>query len=150
MTLQLERSAIETYFGMRWGSTTPIGYDGQAFDPIANSVRMTIKSGAVMQGSIGRIINRIDNIGLVTLTIYTEGGKGSATWRGYAETLMGLFFEKTISDTGGIITASSQAFIRFSPPEMGDNRHPYIGADFPDPPFHLTNVIAPFVRIEYR
>ena len=147
MTLQLERSAIETYLAANW-SATPIGYDGQAFDPVVNSVRLTIKSGAVMQGSIGRIANRIDNIGLVTLTIYTEGGKGSAAWRGYAETIMGLFFEKTLTSAGIVSASPSTAFVRFSPPEMGDNRHPYIGADFPDPPFHLTNVIAPFVRYQ--
>ena len=149
MTLQLERSAIETYLADNW-TATPIGYDGQAFTPINNSVLLTIKSGAVMQGSIGRIANRIDHIGLATLTIYTEGGKGSAAWRGYAETLMSLFFEKTLTSAGVVSALPATAFVRFSPPEMGDNRHPYIGADFPDPPFHLTNVIAPFVRIEYR
>jgi hypothetical protein len=49
-----------------------------------------------------------------------------------------------------LITDSADTFIRFSPPELSDNRHPYIAASFPDAPFHKTNVIAPFVRHSYR
>ncbi|MEB3419904.1 phage tail terminator-like protein [Salipiger marinus] len=150
MTYQLERAAIEAYFRAQWGSTTPIGFDGHTFTPVNNSVRLTITSGATRQGSIGRTANRIDHLGLATLQIITEGGKGSAAWRGYAETIMGLFFEKTLTSTGAVITSGADAFVRFSPPELGENRHPYIAADFPDPPFHLTNVIAPFVRYAFR
>lgn len=157
MSYQLECSAIETYFQTQWGTTTPWAGDGQKFEPPVDakdrpipSVRLTITSGATRQGSIGRTVNRIDHLGLATFQIMTEGGEGSAAWRGYAETLMGLFFEKTLSTTGAVITSHSEAFLRFSPPELGDNRHPYIAADFPDPPFHLTNVICPFVRYSHR
>ncbi|MCD1619132.1 hypothetical protein K7H20_13765 [Salipiger manganoxidans] len=150
MTYQLERIAIEGYFLTQWGSITPVGLDGQSFTPVNNSVRLTITSGATRQGSIGRTANRIDHLGLATFQIITEGGKGSAAWRGYAETIMGLFFEKTLTSAGALITTSADTFIRFSPPELGDGRHPYIAADFADPPFHLTNVICPFVRHSYR
>lgn len=158
MSYQTERSAIETYFVAQWGVTTPIGLDAQKFStfdtdgvtPRFNLVRLTITSGATRQGSIGRTLNRIDHLGLATFQIITEGGKGSAAWRGYAETIMGLFFEKTLTSAGVVITTHADAFLRFSPPELGDNRHPYIAADFPDPPFHLTNVICPFVRYELR
>lgn len=150
MTLDLERAAIEAYFASAWGATTPIGMDGHPFTPVNNSVRLTIKSGATLQGSIGRTSNRINHVGTATFQIFTEGGKGSAAWRGYAETIIDTFFEKTLSNAGALIATTSQAFIRFSPPEMGDNRHPYIAADYPDPPFHLTNVICPFVRYAYR
>ncbi len=154
----MERLAIQNYFVAQWGSTTPFGADGQHFStfeedgetPRFNLVRLTITSGAVQQGSIGRTLNRIDHIGLATFQIITEGGKGSAAWRGYAETIMGLFFEKTLTSAGALITSSADTFIRFSPPELGANRHPYIAADFADPPFHLTNVIAPFIRHSYR
>lgn len=149
MTYQNERLAIETYLKANWTST-PIGYDGQPFTPVNNSIRLTITSGATRQGSIGRTANRIDHLGMATFQIITEGGKGSAAWRGYAETLMGLFFEKTLSSAGVPITSHAQAFLRFSPPDLGDNRHPYVSADFPDPPFHLTNVICPFIRYAYR
>lgn len=151
MTLQNERRAIETYFTTAWSSTTvPVGMDGHDFTAIAPSIRLTIKSGAAIQGSIGRISNRIDHIGTLTATIYTAGGAGSAAWRGYAETITGLFFEKSITSAGALITTGADTFIRFSPPQLGDNRHPYVAADFADPPFHITNVIVPFIRYGYK
>ncbi|WP_108482261.1 hypothetical protein [Oceaniglobus ichthyenteri] len=151
MTLQNERKAIETYFTTAWTDTTvPVGMDGHEFTPSINSIRLTIKSGAAIQGSIGRIANRIDHIGTLTATIYTAGGEGSAAWRGYAETITGLFFEKSITSAGALITTGTDTFIRFSPPQLGDNRHPYIAADFASPPFHQTNVIAPYVRYSHR
>ena len=150
MTFQLERSAIEAYFIAGWNEATPIIQDGHGGEPTNNSVRLTISSGRALQASIGRIANRIDHIGMITVTIYTAGGKGSAAWRGYAETVMGLFFEKTIDDAGALITATADAFVRFSPPQLGNNAHPYIAASFADAPFYITNVIAPFARYSYR
>lgn len=150
MSYALERSAIETYFAAQWGSTTPIGWDGQEFTPTNNSVLLTIKSGTPRHQSTGQSPNSIIYPGIVTVTIYTEGGKGSAAWRGYAETIQTLFFEKTIDDAGALIASVADSFVRFSPPQLGDNAHPYIGADFADPPFHITNVIAPFVRYGLR
>lgn len=150
MSYQTERAAIEAYFIAQWAAATPLGLDGHKFTPVNNSVRLTIQSGAVLQGSIGRTANRIDHVGMLTVTIYTEGGKGSAAWRGYAETIMGFLFETTIDNAGAVITATADAFVRFSPPELSDNRHPYIAASFADAPFHVTNIIAPFVRYEYR
>lgn len=150
MSYDLERSAIETYFKTQWTDATPIGFDGQKFDPVINSICLTITSGATRQGSIGRTANRIDHVGLATFQIITEGGKGSVKWRPLAETIQGIFFETTIDQNGAVITDTADAFVRFSPPQLGDNRHPYIAASFPDPPFHRTNVIAPFVRYSYR
>ena len=150
MTYQLERAAIETYFVAQWAGATPLGLDGHTFKPAANSVRLTIKSGAVLQGSIGRVSNRLDHIGLLTATIYTAGGVGSAAWRGYAETIIGFLREVTLANTGAVIASTSEAFVRFSPPDIGEtNRHPYIAADFAAPPFHVANVAAPFVRYSF-
>lgn len=150
MTYQTERAAIEGYFSAQWGSTTPIGFDGHEFTPAANSVRLTIQSGAVLQGSIGRASNRLDHVGLLTVTVYTAGGQGSAAWRGYAETIINLFRDVTLDSAGAVITATADAFVRFSPPEISErNRHPYIAASFADPPFHITNVSAPFVRYSF-
>lgn len=150
MTYQTERSAIETYFGTQWDGATPVGYDGHLFTPEADSVALTIQSGAVLQGSMGRSSNRLDHIGLLIVAIYTEGGKGSAAWRGYAETIMGFLRDVTLDEDGAAITATADAFLRFSPPEIGEsNRHPYISASFAAPPFHIANVAAPFVRYSF-
>lgn len=149
MTYQTERIAIERYFRLRWGNRSPIGFDAQPFTPTANSVRLTINSGAVMQGSIGRTANLIEHMGTLTVTIYTEGGKGSALWRDLAETVMGILFNARLTATGAVATGND-CFVRFSPPQASPAEHPYIAASFPSTPFHQTNVIAPFVRYETR
>lgn len=146
-----ERAAIERYFAAKRGSATePIIWDAQEGTPVENSFRLTINSGRVLQGTIGRIANRIDHIGTLTVTIYTAGGTGSAKWRGYAETIIGYFFETTLTESGTVITSSADSFVRFSPPQLGESKHPYIAASFADPPFHITNVICPYIRYSYK
>lgn len=148
MTYALERRAIEAYIAANWTST-PVGFDAHEFTPSANSIHVTINSGAVMQGSVGRVENQKLHFGTVVVQIITEGGKGSAAWRGYAETLFNLFREKRLTSAGVVATTTADVFLRFSPPQSAPNEHPYISASFPAPPFHLTNVTAPFVRYSY-
>lgn len=148
MTLQKERQAIEAYFIGQWAAATPVIPDGQIGEPVADSVRLTIQSGARLQGTIGRSQNVIWNMGMLTATIYTSGDAGSAAWRGYAETIIGFLHGVTLDDAGTPITAVADAFLRFSPvgPNGREEQHPYLAASFKDAPFHITNVIAPFAR----
>ncbi|TXH18075.1 MAG: hypothetical protein E6R03_02755 [Hyphomicrobiaceae bacterium] len=148
MSYSTERAAIAAYFNANWVGA--IGHDAHDFTPAAGSIMLTIASGAVLQGSIGRTANRIDHIGTLTVSIFTEGGTGSDVWRKLADTLQGLLFDKRLTTAGALATTPGSTFIRFSPPELGENRHPYIGASFPVPPLHQTNLIAPFVRYEFR
>jgi len=150
MSYELERASIERYFAAQWSAQTPVIWDGQGGEPSTNSVRLTIQSGAVLQGSIGRDQNRMDHVGMVTVTIYTTGGAGSNAWRGYAETITDIFHGVTLDTAGIPITQTADAFVRFSSPQLGDRRHPYIAASFADAPFHITNVIAPFVRYSLK
>ena len=144
MSYATERLAIETYLATQWSDATPIGLDGHEFEPSFNSIRLTITNGQVVQGSIGTSSNRIEYIGLISIQIFTESGKGTNTWRGYAETLDGIFFDKRITNAGAIATTNE--FIRFSP----EQQHPYISGEFSDIPFHIANFVAPFVRYEYK
>lgn len=146
MSYDNERRAIEAYFTAQWGVTTPIGYDGQTFTPEADNVLLTIHSGAVLQGSIGRDANRKDHMGNLTVSIYTDGDKGSVAWRPYAETIIGFLMDKTLDNAGAVITDPADAFLRFSPPTRAGFQHPYISASFKTAPFTQTNIIAPFVR----
>lgn len=157
MSYANERRAIESYFAAQWADQAPVIWDGQGGEPATDSegvpldsVRLTIQSGAVLQGSIGRDQNRMDHVGMVTVAIYTAGGAGSAAWRGYAETITDLFHGITLDPAGAPITQTADAFVRFSPPQLGERRHPYIAASFADAPFHITNVIAPFVRYSLK
>lgn len=148
MTYQTERSAIEAYFAANWIGA--IGYDAQEFTPSNGSIRLTINSGAVMQGSVGRTLNRINHIGTLVVSIYTNGGAGSVAWRTIAETVQNMLFQKRLTTAGVLATTPGSTFIRFSPPELSPNEHPYISASFADAPFHIANLTAPFVRYENR
>lgn len=161
---QRERIAIEAFlrerwieFSEGWADQTRLVMDGQAFplldaqgNPIFDRIRVTIKSGAVLQGSVGRIRNQHLHIGTLTCSVYTEGGSGSHRWRWYVEKLHDLFHEVSIDKGGAPVAATSDVLVRFSPPQLAPNHHPYVGADFDDPPYHITNFIAPFVRYSYR
>ena len=117
---------------------------------MAPFVRLTIQNGRVNQGSIGAYpLNLLHNIGAVMFSIWTAGGTGSAEANGYAETILSLFRYKTLDSAGAVVTSQAQAaLIRFSPPELGFNGHPYISGRSDDPPHLMTTVTAPFVRYE--
>lgn len=150
MTYQTEREAIETYFITQWAGATPLGLDGHPFEPVEDSVQIFVQDGQVMQGSIGRMADRVDYIGTLTASIYTGGDSGSAAWRGYAETIVGFLHNVTIDSAGVVIGATADAFVRFSPPGLAAPQHPYIQSSTKNPPFTRTNVVAPFVRYAYR
>ena len=123
MTYQTERIAIERYFATQWSNATPLGFDAQSFKPTAPSVLLTINSGAVMQGSIGRTANVIEHMGTLTVSLYTDGGKGSAAWRTLAETVMGILFNVRLTATG-VVASGANCFVRFSPPQASPAEHP--------------------------
>lgn len=152
MTLDAERIAIETFFEAQWADRLPWEPDGQPFTPAVGVARLTIQSGQRFQGSIGRIQNRIDNVGIVTVSIFTDPQKGSSEWRPHADAVIDIFHDALIDTDGAQITQSADAFVRFSPvSDRGSNeQHPYVSASFKQTPHQITNVIAPFIRYEYR
>jgi len=144
MSYATERRAIERYLLNKWAERTPVGFDGHTFEPVANSIRLSINNGQAFQGSIGGTTNRIDYTGVVQIQIFTDGGKGTNAWREYAEELDTLFHEKRINEKGAI--ATTDEFIRFSP----EQQHPYISGEVSDIPFHIATFVAPFVRYEFK
>lgn len=142
MTYAAERLAIETYLAAQWGSTTPILFDAHGGEAVANSIRLVINSGAVLQGSIGRTSNRLEFVGVAQILIHTAAGLGSAAWRGYAETLAGIFREARLTTAGVAITTAGEEFIRFSPA----GQHPYISGTQTEPSLMTTTFNAPFIR----
>lgn len=143
MTYQTERAAIEAYLKAQW-SDTPIIFDAQKGKAAADTIRLTINNGSAVQGSIGRGANRLDYVGVVQIQIFTEAGKGSAGWRGYAETLDGIFRDARLTTAGAAITAVNQEFIRFSPQQQ----HPYVSGTVTHAGIQSTTFNAPFVRYE--
>lgn len=145
MSYTQERGAIEAYFLAQWADATPVFQDGFEADPVAPSVMLKVKSGAVMQGSIGCASNRIDHTGMLQVFVFVEGGKGSEKWRPYATTITDFLRNTTIDNAGAVITSPSDAFVRFSP---RGNMHPYLANVSDEPPFTLATINAPFVRYE--
>jgi len=143
MSYDQERAAIEAYFNSNW-SATPVGFDDHLFTPVADSVRLKIQDGVVLQGTIGGAQNRIDHVGVLQIQIFVAGGKGSVSWRGYVETITQLFHGVIIDTSGVLITDPANAFIKFAP----EGQYPYIGGNQMEPPFEIITVNAPFVRYE--
>jgi len=146
MTYQTERAAIETYLNTQWAGATAIGFDRQSFTPAANTIALFIQNGQTVQGSIGRASNRIEYVGLAQILIFTEAGKGSAAWRGYAETLEGIFRNARITSAGVAITDPADEFVRFSPRDQ----HPYIAGHSDEISLTTTTLNMPFARYEFR
>ncbi|ASY62527.1 hypothetical protein SJ05684_c10700 [Sinorhizobium sojae CCBAU 05684] len=137
MTLETERSAIESRFATQWAasaySALKVGYDGQKFEFVANttSVRMRIADGAAEQISFGSPgTNLIRNVGVILFQIATPGGVGTATLRPIEETIMGFFRNVTF---GGVRC-----------------RVPYVIGREDEPPFLLSTIACPFERDEYN
>ncbi len=149
MSYDAERLAIETYFDVQWADRTPLGLDGHKFEPVSDSIQLNIQNGLRLQGSIGRVNNRINNMGQVVITIFSEGGEGSVKWRTRADEVVSLFHEKALLIDGSLATGPENMFVRFSPPEAAPNHHPYVMANRPETPLRITQIAAPFVRYTY-
>ena len=152
MTLEAGRIAIETYFIAQWADRLPYRLSDEPFTPQIDFAVLTIREGARLQGSIGRALNRIDNIGTVTVSIYTDAEKASAEWRGHAQAVLDIFHGVTLGQDGVPISATADAFVRFSPTSASgrDQQHPYVSASNKQAPYQITNVIAPFIRYSFK
>lgn len=149
MSLAQERQLIETFFIANW-TATPYGLDGGSFTPAYGmdgrpdvSVSLSIVDGAMMQQSIGQVANSFITPAQITFMIYHDGADGSAAWRGIADSLIDLFFNLQLTNSGA-------AFLRFCPPELGDNRFAQIGPLLTQAPFAVKPVTIPFIRYETR
>lgn len=144
MSFETERQAIEAYFAANWGATD-IGYDGHAFEPAADSIRLTIQSGEAFQRSFAKPgTNRVEHVGLLQVNIFVDGGAGSQAWRGYAETLEGLLRNKKLAADGTVAATSSDVLLVFST----RGQVPYVAGVQHDQPFTIATLNAPFSRYE--
>jgi hypothetical protein len=155
--LETERTAMEAYVLSTWIDTEvglvdqpftpPFGVDGK---PVP-SLRLSIVNGDRKQATIGGERNRVNTIGVLQIQLMTDAAQGRASWATYADILLGMFDRTTLDETGcDILTTGAAAFIRFSPPELGDNAEPYVAGNKDDGPFRVVTINAPFVRYDLR
>lgn len=122
-----ERAAIEGHFLAGWGDRPAPGMDGHAFKPTAGSVRLTILNGEGRQASVGAPgVNVVRYAGVVSLQVFTEGGKGTAASRELEDAISDIFRNRTVGA------------IRFG--------IPYVSGSLQEPPFLVRTVMVPFTR----
>lgn len=131
MSYAAERIAIEGLFATGWAARTPVGFDGHAFTPVNNSVRLTILNGEGLNASIGSPGSNLARYaGVVALQVFTEGGKGTVASRVYEDAISDIFRNKTVGA------------IRFGVP--------YVSGSLEEPPFLVRTVMVPFTRDEFH
>ena len=146
MSYVQEREAIRAHFKRNWHFQSKWGFDDEAFTPAPNTVRLTIQSGDVRQGSVGRVTDRVEHIGVVEAQIYSARNSGSR-WRALADAVEAVFLRATINVDGEPIGAGDQPFVRFSPADQ----HPYImSVNRSDAKLTQVLLVAPFVRYEWK
>ncbi len=127
MTLDSERQEIEAQYAANEIAGVSIGYDGQKFDISPPCIRLTIRSGAAFQASLGSPnANIARHSGVAFFEVIVEGGEGSAKARGYAETIMGIYRNKNLGS------------VRC--------RIPYVSASREEEPHLILVVAVPFTR----
>jgi|GEM_PF-2247785 len=147
MSFDTERAAIEGWFISQWAGQTPVGLDGHKFEPVAESVRLTIQSGDVRQVSFGRAGgNKARHIGIVQIEIYVQGGAGSSVWRGYAEAIQDIFLNRNLAANGTEATTAADVLVTFG----RDGQLPYIASKLEEAPLYRVTVNAPFWREEAK
>ncbi len=131
MSFATLRQTIEARLSQQWvtGSPatprTPIGYDGQTFTPVKNSIRLTILDGEGRNASIGAPgSNLVRHAGVIAIQVFTEGGKGTAASRAYEDQIATIFRNVTVDG------------IRFGVP--------YVSGSLEQSPYLIRTVMIPY------
>lgn len=137
MSLDSERSAIEARWKTLWVTGSPsaarteTGYSGHGFEPArgTNSVRLTIRSGAAEQMSMGDPGNNVvRHAGVIFIEIFVPGNAGEAAIRPLADAAMDIFRNEVF---GGVRC-----------------RVPYVSGQRDQEPFLVWTIAVPFERDE--
>ena len=97
MSFESIRSAIADRLGDNW-TTTPIAWENRDFTPPTSGgwIELTVLGNTGQTLGIGSAVMVRDS-GLIAINIYTPEGSGTATGRGYADTLDALFEHERFS-----------------------------------------------------
>ena len=148
MSYEIERKVITNYLQTQsFYGMSPFGLDGEASNMAAGAGFMTLLSGRAAQRSIGAPgANLHDYVGVLAITIITEGGKGSTAGRVTADLIVADLTGRKLDETGGAPSVSSAVVIDFAREGLA----PYLSSSRPEAPNHRTVVHAPFVRTERK
>ena len=98
MSFEGIRSAIAARMSSNW-STTPIAWENRDFTPPTSGgwVELTVLGNTGQTRGINGDVGAVRDSGLIAINIYTPEGSGTATGRGYADTLAALFEHERFS-----------------------------------------------------
>ncbi len=148
MSYDVERRVLNNhvqaagFYGM-----SPFALDGDKIKLQAGAGFMAILPGQGRQASTGAPgANLHDYIGVLSITIITDGGIGSGAGKSIADTIIADLTGRKLDETGAAPSASSSMVIDFG----RNGLVPYISSSRGEAPHHRTVVSAPFVRTERK
>ena len=98
MSFETIRAAIAGRLSSGW-STTTIAWENRDFTPPTSGdwVELTVLGNTGQTRGINGDVGAVRDSGLIAINIYTPEGSGTATGRGYADTLAALFEHERFS-----------------------------------------------------
>jgi len=97
MSFESIRSAVAARLATNW-TTMPIAYENRDFTPPTSGgwIELTVIGNTGQTLGIGSAV-MVRDTGLISINVYTPEGSGTATGRGYADTLAALFEHERFS-----------------------------------------------------
>ena len=148
MSYDIERKVIANHLQANsFYGLTPFGLDGEPVDLVAGGGFIHTLNGEGRAASTGAPgANRHEYVGVMMLTIVTEGGAGSSAGLALADTVITGFTGLKLDEDGGTPDTSSTVVIDFAQRGFA----PYVSASRQEAPFHRTTINIPFIRTERK
>lgn len=148
MSYEIERKVITNYLqAQSFYGLSPFGLDGEAVTLQAGAGFMTILNGQATQTSMGSPGSNLHQyVGVLAITVITEGGKGTKAARDFADTIINDLTGLKLDETGNPPSGSSAVVIDFA----NNGFAPYISSSRSEAPNHRTVINAPFTRTERK
>lgn len=149
MSYETERKVLnnhvqaQSFYGM-----SPFALDGEAVEISAGAGFMTILNGQGRQASGGAPGSNLhDYVGVLAITIITEGGKGSGAGKAIADAIIADLTGLKLDENGNSPPADGASVVII----FGrDGVTPYIASSRAEAPNYRTVVNAPFIRSERK
>lgn len=147
MSYEVERIVITNWIrGREFFGLCSFGLDGNISTMVNESGWMNLLPGNAAQISVGSPgANLHQYVGVLAITVITEGVLGSGPGRVFADRIIDAFTGLKLDERGDVVAAGATTVIDFARAGV-----PYIADSTPIPPFHQTVVNCPYTRTERK
>lgn len=148
MSYDIERIAISNFINSQsFFGLSPFGLDGEPVELAVDSAFMDILPGQGRQASTGAVgANCHEYVGVLAITILTDGPLGSAGATGFADTAIDAFTGRKLDENGDPPTGVSTVVIDFG----RSGFVPHVARTRREAPYLRTVLNMPFVRTERK